>query len=577
MQKQDLVVRPATKEESQRLQAAMKERHVDKYGNPVLVGTELRKLIEWFPLPKNSKQGCGRCRSLEIKYNRWGIEKCEANIDRIVKRLGIAAKRRGLPAIDMVIRPIVQQAIASAKKGKPPIIEKQLKKNDGFVVERCFLINLDRRPDRLKTWIEQRPDPWPFPEVERFAAVDGQKCVTPSHWKAGRGAWGCYRSHLTILEKCLQEGVESYVVFEDDAGFVADFSERFQQYASELPDDWGLAYIGGQHLYAKRNAPKRISQSVYRPFNVNRTHAFMVRGRENMKKLYKHLTSKEWHPKHHIDHHLGKMIQRQYHGDLSQAVPTYVPAKWLSCQLPGKSNINGKRWDKSRFWNDAARIDVSNHPFFAVLGPHRSGTSCVAMVMHKLGVHMGNQLGGYEATGGGEAAGLARLCEKAMRFPLTEPKMPSQRIARLLGKWARHRKQEAISKNTFAGGKYPHLCRMANELHEALGDSLRIVAVDRPIKASIRSLQSRSAKHPNQWFSASDDECEALQVSLLTYRDKFIQEHSEVPVYRVDFARLTQEPEAVIYELIAFLGISPTEEQIKEAITHVNPKLRKHG
>lgn len=41
------------------------------------------------------------------------------------------------------------------------------------------------------------------------------------------------------------------------------------------------------------------------------------------------------------------------------------------------------------------------------------------MVMHHLGVHMGNELGGYEATGGGEAIGLAQLCEKAMRFPKT--------------------------------------------------------------------------------------------------------------------------------------------------------------
>ena len=78
-------------------------------------------------------------------------------------------------------------------------------------------------------------------------------------------------------------------------------------------------------------------------------------------------------------------------------------------KLPTKSNICGRRWTQTRFFNDAKNADHSDAPFFAVLGPHRNGTSCVAMVMHHLGVHMGNELGGYEATGGVEAIGLANL------------------------------------------------------------------------------------------------------------------------------------------------------------------------
>ncbi|MGB7323991.1 MAG: hypothetical protein WBD31_03910, partial [Rubripirellula sp.] len=42
---------------------------------------------------------------------------------------------------------------------------------------------------------------WPFPEPERFAAIDGRRVATPPQWRAGNGAWGCYRSHLLILEK----------------------------------------------------------------------------------------------------------------------------------------------------------------------------------------------------------------------------------------------------------------------------------------------------------------------------------------------------------------------------------------
>ncbi len=175
--------------------------------------------------------------------------------------------------------------------------------------------------------------------------------------------------------------------------------------------------------------------------------------------------------------------------------------------------------DPNQFFNDAKNADHSDAPFFAVLGPHRSGTSCVAMVMHHLGVHMGNELGGYEATGGGEAIGLANLCEKAMRFPAIDPKIPDGQIAKQLKAWVVTRKAEAIRDRTVAGGKYPHLCRFANHLYEALGNSLRIIAVDRPIEASIRSLQDRSSRHPGQWFAADDDACDKLQRSLLEHRE----------------------------------------------------------
>ncbi len=74
------------------------------------------------------------------------------------------------------------------------------------------------------------------------------------------------------------------------------------------------------------------------------------------------------------------------------------------------------------------------------------------MVMHHLGVHMGNELGGYEATGGGEAIGLANLCEKAMRFPAIDPKIPDGQLAKQLKAWIVTRKAEAIRDRTVAGG-----------------------------------------------------------------------------------------------------------------------------
>jgi hypothetical protein len=164
-----------------------------------------------------------------------------------------------------------------------------------------------------------------------------------------------------------------------------------------------------------------------------------------------------------------------------------------------------------------------------------------------------------------------------MKFPEADPSISDSNLARKIKTWIVGRKIEANRDRTVAGGKYPHLCRMVESMYQAMGDSLRIIAVDRPIEASIKSLQDRSKKHRGQWFSADDAQCEKLQRSLLEHRDRFIESHPEVPVHRIDFAELTQDPKRVIRELIDFLGIEPTEDEIDSAIAHVDPRLRRHG
>jgi len=72
-------------------------------------------------------------------------------------------------------------------------------------------------------------------------------------------------------------------------------------------------------------------------------------------------------------------------------------------------------------------------------------------------------------------------------------------------------------------------------------------------------------------------ECERLQRSLLEYRESFVREHPDVAVHRIDFAKLTEDPEGEILRLIDFLGIEPTLEEINSAVSHVNPQLRKFG
>lgn len=74
-----------------------------------LVGTRLKNLIKWFPVPK--KTNCGSCNRMEAKMNAWGPDKCREKMPYILAKLKIAAKRRGLPFSERLVRILVEKAI----------------------------------------------------------------------------------------------------------------------------------------------------------------------------------------------------------------------------------------------------------------------------------------------------------------------------------------------------------------------------------------------------------------------------------------------------------------------------------
>lgn len=79
-------------------------------------GTELKKLISWFPVP--GKEGCQSCRSLEVKMNRWGPAKCREKRDYIAKKLWVAAKRRNLPYSRRLVLILINRAISNSEAAK---------------------------------------------------------------------------------------------------------------------------------------------------------------------------------------------------------------------------------------------------------------------------------------------------------------------------------------------------------------------------------------------------------------------------------------------------------------------------
>lgn len=260
------------------------------------------------------------------------------------------------------------------------------------LVERAFVISLPFRSDRLESFRRQFSGLSCFPDIELFPAVHGDTCRPPDNWHAGAGAWGCYKSHLNILEYCLNNRVASYVVFEDDAQLRpgVELGSFITQAFGELPDDWQQLYLGGQLMHERSHPPVRFSEHLFRPFNVNRTHAFAV-GRRGMLPIYQHVSRLPFVRNDHIDHHLGR-----WHEDAANQV--FCTSQWMVGQHGSSSNVSGKV-EPVEFYTDPQDLALEHWLFktpVCVLfrGTFEQSKQCLDFL------HFGNEItsNGYDVT-----------------------------------------------------------------------------------------------------------------------------------------------------------------------------------
>lgn len=191
-----------------------------------------------------------------------------------------------------------------------------------------FLINLDRRPDRLETaTVQLNRHGIPF---ARWGAADGSKLPMPLDYTAGAGALGCRESHVAILRHALDNNIDFLTVFEDDVVLVDKFRPKLQAFMSAAPEHWRCLFLGGQHM----KPPINIG-AVLAPGSFHRTHAYTVRT-SYIAELYYLFTSCTGH----IDHCWGR----------NQGKGVYAPHDWLCAQGASKSDINGRTLTE-RWWN----------------------------------------------------------------------------------------------------------------------------------------------------------------------------------------------------------------------------------
>jgi len=126
--------------------------------------------------------------------------------------------------------------------------------------DKTFCINLDSRPDR---WEEAQKE---FEKhafiVERIPGIEGSKINLDFPLEIKEGAVGCALSQLFCFKYAKQLGLDSFLLLEDDIQFDENINELINQYNEEVPSDWDMLYLGGQHFHGMNL--KQVSEHVYK-------------------------------------------------------------------------------------------------------------------------------------------------------------------------------------------------------------------------------------------------------------------------------------------------------------------------
>lgn len=148
-----------------------------------------------------------------------------------------------------------------------------------------FCLNLDEREDRWKLCQEE------FAKHNinaiRYPAIKGSKLglpwsnnvdengyVHPPHLEgANAGAIGGNLSFMSMINTAKILGWKNFFVFEDDVAFHDNFNAMWEEIYPQIPKDWDLIYLGGNHF---AHMPAELTENVYRVFYTVCLHAVAI-------------------------------------------------------------------------------------------------------------------------------------------------------------------------------------------------------------------------------------------------------------------------------------------------------------
>ncbi len=577
-------------------------------------------------------KSCNECKSYVHCMNKQGWKWCLYRFKHLNKHLFDKARSEGYKIscwftfVPLALSIILSILRINKNTNKPPITttdapppNQMIKAGTAFVdikksttiFDRVSIVNLARRQDRLDSLFQKIPESfWNLVGTPTtVSAIDTLLCPSPKGWNIGNG-WGCYRSHLRIIEECLNNKTYSVLLLEDDFTLGATVGEASQAikeieiFFDNVPDDWGMIWLGGHHHKNNQQQFRKINNFVLQPYNCQGTYAFGIRGKEMMIRVYHWLNqSREaWQKDHHIDHHLGRLVEEIFEEKIKcdgkhhaskdcQKLKVYCPHKWLIGHSAGQSNISGKNNPDDEYFNRwTTDYTVNQHiPLVAVLGTFRGGTSCVAGVLHHLGVHMGQKFKKptpANPQGFWEAQQLGRICREAYKEPwMKELNTYDQRVMSLKI-WGNSRRDDVVHTEKehhltqpdtpaplqIAGGKHPTLSLLVLELEEAWGPNVKYIVVNRSLDSSVASIKKLGWGWPQK-----KKQIRTILQRIIDVRDEGLDQIDSEKVLFINYEELISDPHREVNRICEFLDINPSTEEYKmKAIKSINPKLQHH-
>lgn len=134
-----------------------------------------------------------------------------------------------------------------------------MKLHDYF--ERIEILNLPNRTDRKKAIIQELNSigcPVDHSKVRFFPAIRPQ---LPDGFSS-IGARGCFLSHYEVLKRAYQDGIQRFLLLEDDLQLAPQFKELEEKVISLLQSQpWDIVYLG--HFLPR----DQLKEDLVQPFN----------------------------------------------------------------------------------------------------------------------------------------------------------------------------------------------------------------------------------------------------------------------------------------------------------------------
>lgn len=214
-----------------------------------------------------------------------------------------------------------------------------------------------------------------------------------------------------------------------------------------------------------------------------------------------------------------------------------------------------------------------------VMGRGRSGTSCVAGVLHNMGVNMGERL--KEANVNNSMGFFEDLDFLEFHMDLIDEQWENPKIEMSPEQMAKYQQLISIKQEQpLWGVKDPLLCFMFPTFEGLCESAIKVIDVHRPIEQSAQSIVSRS----HRWREVIDDvgECPIISMDeamLICKRydeakDESLKHVSAETLYHVDFDQLTKNPKEHVEKIRLFLNL---DVSIEKAVEFVSPPLKHQG